>query len=237
MAKLSFVFAAVRDGRWYWELGDLDAGAVVVTGLYLLTSIVCLLAARQLNQLPSQTLRRVDPKSEATFWFVLAFLLLLLGINKQADLQSLITLHGRDLFQYVGLYQVRRMFQIVFIALVAILALLCVLFGLWVVRRRSWPSHLAAIGLGFQAAFIVIRAASFHHIDYLLGQRIANLKINLLLESIGLVLMLLAAVGRLRRTAGHRVTDRENTRANGQRPWLDTHPYLAAIPRPFVWAR
>ena len=201
-ANLSSLFATVRDGQWYWGLGDPDAGAVVVTGLYLLTSIVCLLAARPLNRLPSQTLRRFDPKSEATFWLVLAFMLLLLGINKQADLQSLITLNGRDLFKYFGLYSVRHTFQIVFIALVATVAMLSVLFCLWSVRRWTWPSHLAALGLGIQAAFIVIRAASFHHVDFLLGQRIADLKINLIVESIGLVWMLLAAVGRLSITAG-----------------------------------
>ena len=201
MANLSILFAAVRDGRWYWGLGDPDAGAVVVTGLYLITSIACLLAARQLSRLHSQALRRFDPKSEATFWLVLAFIMFLLGINKQADLQSLITLYGRDLLKYVGLYHVQRTIQIVFIATVAIIAMISVLISLWSVRRWTWPSHFASLGLGIQAAFIVIRAASFHHVDSLLGQRMASVKINLIVESIGLLLMLLAAVGRLRITA------------------------------------
>ena len=50
MANLSNFFAAVRDGRWVLGLGDPDAGAFVVTGLYLMTSIACLLAARQLSR-------------------------------------------------------------------------------------------------------------------------------------------------------------------------------------------
>ena len=202
MANLFDVLSAVRDGHWYWGLGDPDAGAVVVTGLYLLTSIACLLVAKQLRRLHSKLLRRFDSKSEATFWIVLAIVLLLLGINKQADLQSLITMYGRDLIKYVGLYSVRRTFQIAFIALVAIIAMLSVSISLWAVCRWTWPCHLAAIGLGIQAAFLVIRAASFHHVDRLLGLRMADMKINLIVESIGLVLMLLAAVGRLRMAAG-----------------------------------
>ena len=197
MAKLTFILAAVRDGRWYWGLGDPDAGAVAVTGLYLLTSITCLIVARQLGQLHPQVSRRVHWKSESTFWLVLAIILLLLGINKQADLQSLITLYGRDAFKQFGLYAVRHSFQIVFIALVALAAVLCVLFCMWAVRRWTWPSQLASVGLGIQAAFVVIRAASFHHVDRLLGLRMADLKINLIMESIGLVVLLLAAVGRL----------------------------------------
>ncbi len=195
MANLTFIFAAVRDGHWYWGLGDPDAGAVVVTGLYLLTSILCLLAAKRLRQ-DLQT-QANSTRSEAKFWLVLAGFLLLLGINKQADLQSLLTLYGRDLVRQAGLYESHRRLQVVFIVGVAFVACLVAGTTIWLARRWSWQCRLASLGLALQSVFVVIRAASFHHVDVLLGQRMADLKINLILESIGLVLMLLAAVGRL----------------------------------------
>lgn len=117
-----------------------------------------------------------------------------LGINKQADLQTLLTLYGRDILRTAGLYEVRRTIQVVFIIGVAVGACFSVMLCLWMARRWSWPCRFAAVGLGFQAAFIVIRAASFHHVDILLGTRMGQMQINLLLESIGLAVILSSAV-------------------------------------------
>ena len=138
MTNLSFLFAALRDGHWYWGLGDPDAGAVFVTALYLLTSILCLLVARRLGRtvLPTEVSKA---RSEATFWLVLAGILLLLGINKQADLQSLLTLYGRELVKQAGLYEIHRTLQVVFIAGVAVFACLAACISLWLVRHDHPP--------------------------------------------------------------------------------------------------
>ncbi len=117
-----------------------------------------------------------------------------LGINKQADLQSLLTLYGREILRADGLYDVRRELQVVFITGVMLVAALVSLSALWMARRWSWACRFAAVGLGFQAAFIVIRAASFHHVDQLLRFQLAAIKMNLLLESVGLMLVLMAAM-------------------------------------------
>ena len=209
-------------GTGFGGLGDPDRGAVLVTGLYFLTGVVCLVVARRLSRstvpliraapavappdpadghAPSSGLRPPSPPAsgekgngEARFWLVLAVMLFCLGVNKQADLQSLLTLYGRDLLQGAGLRDVRRPIQVVFIVGVAVVASFSVALGLWLVRRWSWPCRFAAVGLGIQAAFIVVRATSFHHVDRLLGLRLGDLKINLLLESIGLMVILWAAM-------------------------------------------
>ena len=126
---------------------------------------------------------------------MLAVMLFCLGVNKQADFQSLLTLYGRDMLQQAGLYDVRRSIQVAFIIGVAVVACSGVMLCLWLARRWSWSCRVAAAGLGIQAAFIVSRAASFHHVDSLLGWQLGVLKINLLLESIGLVVVLSAAMG------------------------------------------
>lgn len=186
MSAMLSLFAAVEDGRWSWGLGDPDWGAVLITGLYLVTSLICLLAAWR-SRPPA------DPVSVTRFWFFLAVVLLLLGVNKQADFQTLLTLHGREILREAGLYDVRRPIQVAFILAVAAAAAASMVLGRWLTWRWSWPCRFATIGLGIQASFVVIRAASFHHVDTLVGLRFGDVKFNLLLESIGLNVILWAA--------------------------------------------
>ena len=137
---------------------------------------------------------REKGRGEARFWLVLAGMLFCLGVNKQADFQSLLTLYGREILHQVGLHDVRRPIQVAFIAGVALVAVVSVALCTWLVRRWSWPCRIAVAGLGIQAAFVVVRAASFHHVDSLLRIRLGSLKMNLLLESIGLFVILWSGI-------------------------------------------
>lgn len=168
-----------------------------------MTAVVCLIAARGLRpntgspssvrRTPSPPVSGEERNREARFWLVFAVLLAFLGLNKQADFQSLLTLYGRDILRSLDLYDVRRTIQATFIAGVAMVASVSVVFCLWIVRRLQWPCQMATAGLTLQFAFVVIRAASFHHVDTLLGLQLGNLKLNLLFESVGLLAILLAA--------------------------------------------
>ena len=53
-------------------------------------------------------------------WFGLSILLLVLGINKQLDLQTLLTALGREIAQENGLYESRREIQLIFVILFAL---------------------------------------------------------------------------------------------------------------------
>lgn len=219
--ELQLLFAAVRDGHWYWGLGDPDLGAVLVTGLYFLAGAVCFVVARQVGggkggwsqecEAPTRPYRLLTPGpvfgdipqdqwrreiGEAPCWLVLGGLLLCLGVNKQADLQTLLTLYGRDVLRLTGQYEARRTIQIFFIIAAIFVAFGSVMAFFWVVQRLSWCCRAAAAGLALQMAFLVIRAASFHHVDILLGLRLGDLKLNLLLESMGLFVILQAAMFR-----------------------------------------
>jgi len=141
-------------------------------------------------------LRSADSTREAPAWWFLAALMFCLGVNKQADFQSLLTLYGRDLLRDAGLYESRRVIQVAFIVGVVGSASLITTSLLWITCTWSWPCRLAAVGVGLQAAFVVIRASSFHHVDRLLGIYIAQMKMNLALESIGLFMILWAAIAR-----------------------------------------
>jgi hypothetical protein len=196
MTKL---LAAVRDGKWYWGLGDPDAGAVIVTGMYLAAAGLCLLVARRWKSVWTAPSHVPRCRFESRVWLLFAVLLFLLGVNKQADFQSLLTLYGRDILRSAGLYEVRRKIQALFIVGVGITACLSVLVGIWAVWKTSWPCRAALAGLAIQSAFIVVRAASFHHVDRVLGVTLSSVKLNLVFESIGLIVVLTAAAIGLKR--------------------------------------
>jgi hypothetical protein len=46
--------------------------------------------------------------------------------------------------------------------------------------------------------FVLVRATSFHHVDALLGFSIENIRLNVVLELSGIVIIAIAAWGRLR---------------------------------------
>jgi hypothetical protein len=129
--------------------------------------------------------RREVPAVERVpaLWAGLSLMLLLLGINKQLDLQSLLTELGRIAARDEGWYEGRRTVQVVFI-------LLLVAVGAWALRALWLFSrgHLAELRLALIGAlglvcFVAIRAASFHHVDLLIGTEIAGIDLNAWLEN------------------------------------------------------
>ena len=133
---------------------------------------------------------RVRPSA---FWLVLAGFLVALGINKQLDLQSLATQIGRDVIKARALYGQRHMFQVGFILTIALACASSLAALLWAARRGlqgRWP---ALLGMLFILSFVVVRAASFHHVDAFLAASVGGLKWNWILELSGIGAVGLAA--------------------------------------------
>jgi hypothetical protein len=129
----------------------------------------------------------------SALWKALAIGLLLLGINKQLDLQTALTEIGRILAAKQGWYERRQQVQLDFIIGV-------VLVGGWVLcsvlllAGRNLPRlGLALAGVVFLCCFVAIRASSFHHVDRLLGADLGGLKINWIMELGGITLVGLGA--------------------------------------------
>jgi hypothetical protein len=69
-------------------------------------------------------------------------------------------------------------------------------------RRAPFPTWLAVLGTTLVLAYVLIRAASFHHIDRFIGQSILGLRWNWVIEISGISLVLVAGVWRqMRREA------------------------------------
>lgn len=178
--------------RWSPGLGDNNVMGWLTVVVYLAAGIISLRTAWAMGG--DRTLRR-----ERLFWMISGAVMLFLAVNKQLDLQSLLTMIARCHSQLAGWYNDRRVVQKLFILGVAgsgavALGLLALL--LRGILGRVW---LALLGLAFVCLFVVIRAASFHHVDILISSSVLGFKINWLLELPGPLLVILVALRRRRR--------------------------------------
>ncbi len=121
-------------------------------------------------------------------------LLIFLGINELLDLQTLLTAVGRAHAKANGWYEARRTVQLVFIVALVIAAAVAGLTMLWFTRRSQAALLLAYAGLVFIGLFVILRAASFHHLDVILGSGAKALNWGSLQELLGVVIVAVSAV-------------------------------------------
>lgn len=177
--------------RWSPGLGDNHLMGWLTVLVYLAAGVASLWAARALG-------REGLAGRERRFWWIAGGLMLFLAVNKQLDLQSLLTMVARCHASLNGWYDVRRGVQRAFIYAVAgggLVVLLLLALMLRGILGRVWP---ALAGLGVVSVFVVIRAASFHHVDGLIGTTALGFRVNWLLELPGPLLVLGAAMHRRR---------------------------------------
>ena len=172
--------------NWTPKIGDPTIGGWVTVVLYLLAAVSCWISAREL------VLEDIA-SNERRAWWAISALFLALGINKQLDLQSALTETGRVLAHYQGWFEQRQLVQLAFIALVAIICLIAAIALLLWTRSAPTPARLALIGTSMVLGFVLIRAASFHHVNQFIGQRILGLRWNWILEMSGISLVLFAS--------------------------------------------
>ncbi|MGV3773512.1 MAG: hypothetical protein ACO1QB_11460, partial [Verrucomicrobiales bacterium] len=79
----------------------------------------------------------------------------------------------------------------------------CGAVGLWALfklnRTHAGRNSLALAGALFLTAFVLIRAASFHHVDAALKADFAGMRLNWILELTGIVLVAFGAWKRWKR--------------------------------------
>jgi hypothetical protein len=186
-------------GRWHPAIGDPSFMGWFTVGAYVACAVLAFFAARA--HLPND-------RRPFVFWSMVSMLMLVLAINKQLDLQTLLTEVGRQIARYQGWMEQRRVVQFWFIVLLSFLAIAGFLGSAFFLRIGFRRFTLAFIGLFFLLSFIIIRAASFHHVDEILHTRILHLKMNWILELSGISIVLTAAAVDLRRP--HKVRSKQN---------------------------
>lgn len=197
-SAMSVLLATDEGGRWHPGIGDPTlVGWVTVAG-YFVAAGFCFAAARAARALASKLSKASpeqarDERSLARLWGISTLAMVLLGINKQLDLQTWFTETLRDLSREQGWYENRRIYQVLFIALIGLAGVLVTSSLAYSLRRVFSRARGTIIGLALISCFVVIRAASMHHVDALLGVRFGHLKINAILELSGILVVALAA--------------------------------------------
>lgn len=175
-----------KDFNWTPSIGDPTLAGWITVALYLVTAYVCWRLSGRLRGSGAIT------GSEAFIWTAIAILFLALGINKQLDLQSALTEIARVLARAQGWYERRGKVQMAFVAAVVAVCLVAAIIVLFMIRRAPAITWLAALGTVMVLVFVLIRAASIHHIDLIIGSTVLGLRWNWILEIGGILTVMTA---------------------------------------------
>lgn len=170
------------DGRWVPSIGDPSPVGWITVAVY---AVAALLAARNV----AAARRTAVPTS---VWITLTIVMVALGINKQLDLQTWLGEIGRDVARAQGWYEQRRIVQGAFLVALTLGAV-----GLVAGARRYWAASLLEYrwvfaGITLLLMFIVVRAASFHHIDQLIGVDVGVTSLARAMEIAGVLVVAVA---------------------------------------------
>lgn len=151
-------FSACVADRWHLVIGDPGLTGWTVAATYALAAVAAVRVLRRAAFDPAHA-----HKMHA-LWGMIALLMAVLALNKQLDLQTLMTALGRCLAQEQGWYENRRLVQRDFIfGLVAVAALTgAALF--WMLRGTVRRNLLPLSGLAALAGFVLIRAGHILHV-------------------------------------------------------------------------
>lgn len=201
--------------QWSPGIGDPTVVGWLTVVVYFVAAWLCLRAFKAEKRGPDRPYRQAipallrvmrkhwpsppAPARRAALWLVLALVLGALGVNKQLDLQTLFTEIGRSMALEGGWYESRRTVQAIFIALVLGFGALGIGLLWWLTRGQLRDFRLTLFGFAVLVAFVVVRAASFHHVDQLIGSDVAGVRVNWMFELGGLGIVIAGTIGRLRR--------------------------------------
>lgn len=201
--------------EWRPGIGDPTPIGWITTLAYLVTAYLCLRAFRLEKAGPERSVLATVPAAfrvlwkhwpdppprarRAVLWILLSFAFVLLGVNKQLDLQTLVTDLGRATAFAMGWYDQRRGVQLAFVALVLLVGLVAVGLFFVIARGQLRDMRLPLGGLAFVVTFVIVRAASFHDVEELVWSDVCGLRMEWALELGGIALVALGAIRRVRR--------------------------------------
>lgn len=177
---IGILHKAYQQGFWREYRGDYSLAGWVLTFGYLFCAVLLFLCLKN---------SAFTDFKEKLFWVSLFGIIVLFAINKQLDLQLLITDIARTAAKEYQVYEQRKPFQIRVIALFASIAL--GLFGL--VSVLVWKSHktllLALTGVAVIFGYFVLRLVSYHAIEEIMKQRYVFISLYDVLELAGVALV------------------------------------------------
>jgi hypothetical protein len=202
--------------RWRFQVGDPTAIAWVIVAAYAIAAVVAVLAYRAARDErsalvaassissapggsgladPVRTARKiVDLRTLMWLWLVSAGAMVLLGANKQLDLQTSFIDTVREQAFAGGWYDRRREYQALFILVVCFVGFCSMAALAFVLRRIMRRALLVVLGLCTLVMFVIVRAASFHYVDAVLNVGGPQIRVSSVTELIGISMVIAAAV-------------------------------------------
>ncbi len=150
--------------------------------LYLVVSLLCL---HRTKRAP-----RISPK-ECIFWRLICGICLVLGLNKQLDLQTSLLSLARSWGHSVRLYQYKYYLKVGFMTLLTGSALAVSLVVWRALHPAREETQKAAFGMSLIAAFVLLRAGRFQGLPFFL--QIGNFG-EAIIEVLGLMIVLNASL-------------------------------------------
>jgi len=183
-------------GHWSPGIGDpTPAGWLTVVVYAVATGMVYRVIAREVILEPWLG------ATEKRLWWCLLLGLVVLGVNKQLDLQTAFTEMSRMVAHAHGWYEDRRRVQLAFIAAWSVMGLTLCAILVWVSFGMPNSTIMALCGAVFLVVFVGIRAASFHHVDAFINLSWFDVKVNVMIENGALALLAAGAWLRARESA------------------------------------
>jgi hypothetical protein len=188
----------ISPNGWHPVIGDPYAAAWIITFAYFAVAFLCFRAAaiKMYNVSDDQKVHRI-------FWMGTGVFLLLLGINKQLDMQSWFFLLGRAISLEQGWYGQRRIVQAVFSLALLMCGVSAGIFLLVVLKGRWGRFRTPLLGLALLVVFVILRASSFSHIYYFpnVARTVGPVKTRWIIELGGILVVGAGALRGTRRYA------------------------------------
>ena len=181
------------DITWRPELGDMTLMGWVITMAYGVAAALCLRCGIRSRSENDQG-KAVVPRRTPQTWLAVAGMLLLLGLNKQLDLQTLFIQAGREIAVAAGWYGERRRLQMVFVLVLGTVMTSALLTLIWK-RRRFFQQHpLTLPGSVLLVLYVLVRAGSLDHVDEAVGLHLDDSKWIAGMELSGILCFAVAGV-------------------------------------------
>ena len=176
---------------WEFGVGDPTVLGWTITVAYAVGAWMTLRAAACANAWRGRRIAGVSaPIGEGLvrFWLFACVVLVILGINKQLDLQRLLTETARAIAKNGGWYRDRKPVQYAVLAACALAALGISFWIGWTLRKFARQIWLVVAGLLILAAYVVMRGTSHHDVDALMVSGPVRLKDTMELVGIACIL-------------------------------------------------
>ncbi|MCF7976249.1 MAG: hypothetical protein K9N55_20695 [Phycisphaerae bacterium] len=181
---------AIKGGYWSTNRGDPTVIGWSITVFYAVAALACLYCTGFCDS------RRSVPISlvYAWFWWMMLGLVVMMGINKQLDVQLLLADIGRAFTKHLGWYGQRKPVQIRVLAFGACVCLACLLEVGHKLKRAPKSTWLALFGILLLGVNVLIHLVSLHLIEGVLAYSLAGLSVGNGLEIVCILWILISAL-------------------------------------------